>query len=72
VDEESYDPEVQWGEKIGKGMGDHPISWYQYFDSGRSFYTGLGHIAEIYKDPWFLHHLYGGIYWAATGNGIKE
>ncbi|MDT0687691.1 ThuA domain-containing protein [Autumnicola psychrophila] len=72
VDEESYDPEVQWGEKVGKGMGEHPIAWYQDFDNGRSFYTGLGHIAEIYKDPWFLHHLYGGIYWAATGNGIKK
>ncbi|MDT0691154.1 ThuA domain-containing protein [Salegentibacter sp. F188] len=72
VDEDSYDPEAQWGEKVGKGTGDHPIAWYQNFDNGRSFYTGLGHIAEIYKDPWFLHHLYGGIYWAATGNGIKK
>lgn len=72
VDEESYAPEVQWGDKIGKGMGDHPIAWYQDYDNGRSFYTGLGHIAEIYEDPWFLHHLYGGIYWAATGKGIKK
>ena len=23
-----------------------------------------------YKDPNFLHHVYGGIYWAATGNGF--
>lgn len=72
IDESTYDPKAQWGEKIGKGMGYHPIAWYQEFDGGRSFYTGLGHIAEVYKNPWFLHHVYGGIYWAATGKGIKK
>lgn len=72
IDEASYKPYAKWGPKEGKGMGYHPISWYQEFDGGRSFYTGLGHIAEVYSDPWFLHHVYGGIYWAATGNGIKK
>lgn len=72
VDETTYDTHVQWGEKIGNGMGDHPISWYQEYDNGRSFYTALGHIPLVYSDPWFLKHLYGGIYWAATGKGIKK
>lgn len=72
LDETTYNTDVQWGEKIGKGMGYHPISWYHNFDGGRSFFTGLGHIDAVYENPWFLHHLYGGIYWAATGKGIKK
>lgn len=72
VDEKTYDPNVKWGEKVGKGMGDmHPIAWYHEFDGGRSFYTALGHMPAIYSDPIFLEHIYGGIYWAATGKGLK-
>ncbi|UBM57479.1 ThuA domain-containing protein [Marinilongibacter aquaticus] len=72
VDESSYEPEAKWGDNEGKGMGKfHPMSWYHEYDGGRAFYTGLGHIGEIFKDPIYLDHLYGGIYWAATGKGIK-
>lgn len=72
VDESSFDPNVQWGEKVGKGMGAfHPISWYHNYDGGRSFYTALGHLPTKYSDIPFLEHLYGGIYWAATGKGLK-
>jgi uncharacterized protein len=68
VDETTYDPKVQWGEKKGIGMGKlHPLSWYHNFDGGRSFYTALGHLPTIYSDPVFLNHLYAGIFWAATG-----
>ena len=68
VDEASYKPETGQG----KGMGSfHPISWYQHYDHGRSFYTALGHLPATYGDQVFLHHLYGGIYWAATGRGFK-
>jgi type 1 glutamine amidotransferase len=73
VDEKSYKPEVKWGSIEGKGMGTtHPISWYQYYDGGRSFYTALGHIPSIFSDQNFLNHIYGGIYWAATGKGIEK
>jgi type 1 glutamine amidotransferase len=48
-----------------------PVSWYQEYDGGRAFYTALGHLSAIYSDPAFLHHLYGGIYWAASGKGFK-
>ncbi len=73
VDENSYDASTNWGGNPGKGMGDfHPISWYHEYDGGRAFYTGLGHIGAIYSDQTFLDHLYGGIYWAATGKGIKK
>ncbi|MBU3820727.1 ThuA domain-containing protein [Flavobacteriaceae bacterium XHP0103] len=39
----------------------HPIAWYQEFDGGRMFYTGLGHTKESYQDPTFRQHLLGGI-----------
>lgn len=72
LDETTYDPKVQWGQRIGKGMGDfHPIAWYHNYDGGRAFYTALGHMPSKYSDPGFLAHLYGGIYWAATGKGMK-
>lgn len=71
VDESSYSPKAQWGDLKVDGMGDfHPIAWYQEYDGGRSFYTGLGHLPQTYKQTPFLNHLYGGIYWAATGRGV--
>lgn len=72
VDESTYKPETKWPGKEGKGMGKfHPISWYQNYDGGRSFYTALGHLPATYSDPLFRHHLFGGIYWAATGRGLE-
>ncbi|MCU0326119.1 MAG: ThuA domain-containing protein [Spirosomaceae bacterium] len=71
VDEKSYNPYAKWGNNEGKGMGAmHPISWYHNYDGGRAFYTALGHIPLTYSDQTFLDHIYGGIYWAATGKGL--
>lgn len=57
LDESSYD---------GGSMGaDHPISWCQPYEGGRSWYTGMGHTAESFKDPKFLGHVLGGIRTAA-------
>ncbi len=73
VDENSYKPNAKWGDNESTGMGDfHPISWYHYYDGGRAFYTALGHVQGAYSDDLFLEHLYGAIYWAATGNGMTE
>jgi hypothetical protein len=75
VDERTYDPVVnwEWDKKSGKGMGTfHPISWNHEFDGGRSFFTALGHLPAEYQDDLFLEHLWGGIYWAATGKGWKQ
>ncbi len=84
VDETTFDPKVTWKnrdpgangtmvDRVGTGMGKfHPISWYHEFDGGRSFYTALGHIEKVYENQWFLDHLYGGIYYAATGFGIEK
>lgn len=71
VDESTYSTKAKWGEKEAKGMNPHPISWIQEYDGGRVFYTALGHIPAAYGDAAFLHHIYGGIYWAATGKGFK-
>lgn len=72
VDEKTYNPNAKWGDNVGEGMGDfHPISWYHPYDGGRAFYTALGHIPATFSDQTFLDHIYGGIYWAATGKGIE-
>lgn len=73
VDEKTYKTQANWGPRgnSGEGMGNfHPIAWYQPYDGGRAFYTGLGHLPATWSDTNFLHHVYGGIYWAATGNGF--
>ncbi len=54
----------------GGTMGyDHPISWCQDFEGGRSFYTGIGHSADTYALGAFRKHLLGGIQYAA---GLAE
>jgi type 1 glutamine amidotransferase len=75
VDEKTYDiAKGHWpGTSPVKSMGNyHPVAWYQEFDGGRSFYTALGHSEISYTDEAFMNHLYGGIYWAATGLGITK
>jgi cytochrome c len=56
LDESSY--------KGGENGENHPIAWYQEFDGGRSFYTGLGHTKESYVDSLFLDHVLQGIQYA--------
>jgi type 1 glutamine amidotransferase len=56
LDEKSYE-----GGKMGSS---HPIAWYQEFDGGRLFYTGLGHTSEAYQDEKFIMHVTEGIRWA--------
>jgi len=58
LDEKSY---------TGGTMGpDHPITWCQDYDGGRSWYTGLGHRPELYRDPTFLAHLEKGLRYAVS------
>ncbi|MFD0745029.1 ThuA domain-containing protein [Phytohabitans flavus] len=57
LDESSYS---------GGGMGaDHPITWCQRYDGGRSWYTGMGHTTESFADENYLKMLLGGIRLAA-------
>lgn len=48
----------------GENGENHPIAWYQEYDGGRSFYTGLGHTNESFTEALFLDHLYQGIKYA--------
>lgn len=53
LDETSYEG--------GKNGENHPIAWYQEYDGGKMFYTGLGHTEASYSNPDFLQHVWGGI-----------
>ena len=44
---------------------DHPISWCQRYDGGRSFYTGLGHTQASFAEAGILSHIAAGIEIAA-------
>ncbi|WP_329418968.1 ThuA domain-containing protein [Streptomyces sp. NBC_01693] len=44
---------------------DHPWSWCQDYDGGRSWFTAGGGAAQDFRDGAFLSHLLGGIEWAA-------
>ncbi len=73
VDERSYDPTKIWPGQVARGMGrDHPVAWHHRYEGGRVFVTTLGHNAEMYRDPQYLSHLMGGIYWATSGVKISE
>ncbi|WP_026922901.1 ThuA domain-containing protein [Glycomyces arizonensis] len=55
VDEDSYDT-------ADLAMGDpHPLAWHRRLETGRCFYTALGHDESAYTDPAFLGHLRGGL-----------
>lgn len=57
VDEATYS-----GGRMGS---DHPIAWCHAMESGRSWYTAMGHTKESYAEPFFRLHLLGGIESAA-------
>jgi cytochrome c len=52
--------------------GDHPITWCQEVDGGRSWYTAMGHTKESYAEPLFRAHLLGGIESAAAAGHCKN
>lgn len=62
LDESSYEGNPKMG-------GDHPFTWYQYYEGGRSFFTSLGHTVEIYSDENYQKLVQGGIIWAS---GISD
>jgi len=72
VDESTYDPTRIWPGQVATGMGkDHPVAWQHRYEGGRVFVTLLGHNGEMYRDPQYLSHLLGGLWWAATGKGAQ-
>ncbi len=57
LDESSY--------RGGQHGDSHPITWFHEYGGGRSFYTGLGHLSDIYSDTRFINLLKGGILYAS-------
>ena len=54
--------ETTYGEDDGNATDDdHPISWCQRYDGGRSWYTGMGHTAASFAEADFLAHVLGGL-----------
>jgi len=60
IDEKSYEG--------GTNGDNHPMSWYQEFDGGRSFYTAMGHTHETFSEEIFLKHLWGGLKYVLGGD----
>ena len=63
IDEKSYSG--------GSNPDYHPMSWYQEYDGGRSFYTAMGHTNETYSESLFLNHLWAGLHYVMGGDSPK-
>lgn len=50
--------------------GNHPLSWRQTYQGGRSFYTALGHTGESYTDELFLATIALGVEWAGAPSTV--
>lgn len=60
LDEDSYQADSTL--KMG---GDHPFTWFHYFEGGRSFFTSLGHTEGVYGNADYQQMIEAGIIWAA-------
>lgn len=65
IDESTYDQDPNTsllnGAPFTGTMGDHPMSWCHRNAGGPTFYTALGHLTDLYAEPWYREHLLGGI-----------
>jgi len=54
-------------------MGDHPHSWFRQLPTGgRTFYTGLGHRANVWQGTRaFRRQIYNAILWTAKYDSLK-
>ena len=63
------------GPRGARKDGDNALAWVQDYGKGRSFYTALGHRAEVWRDERFQKHLLGGLRdvlgLEKTGPGVK-
>ena len=46
-----------------KDINPNPVAWTREINSGRVFYTAMGHTKESYSEPIFLRHLGLGLDW---------
>ncbi len=52
--------------------GDHPIVWFKPVGKGRSFYCGMGHHGDAYKNEALIDILVKGIKWAGGFQKTNE
>lgn len=62
--ESSYNPVGVGGQDLKMG-GDHPIAWTRCVGRGRSFYSAIGHLPELYAESGYRRMLGQAIGWAA-------
>jgi type 1 glutamine amidotransferase len=60
IDPETFKPKDDQARKDA----DYAVSWCREEGAGRVFYTSLGHRREVWRDPRFQEHLFGGLKWA--------
>ena len=46
-----------------KDTNPNPVTWTREINSGRIFYTAMGHTTESYSEPWFLAQLSNALDW---------
>jgi VCBS repeat-containing protein len=59
VDESSYN------NALGRQGTTHPVTWCQTIDSGRSWYSSMGHEGSAYSEPFIRTHMRNGLAYAA-------
>ncbi len=64
LDEATYSPVGRGGQDLR--MGDHPIAWARCVETGRAFYSAIGHRPQVYSDPQYARLLEQAILWAAN------
>ena len=67
LDESTYE-----GNESNKMGGDHPFTWHQYYDGGRSFFTSLGHTKEVYQNAHYQRMVEAGIVWASGASIARD
>ena len=61
----SIDPaSFKLDKNLARKDSDYAISWVREYDKGKVFYTSFGHRPEVWKDPNYQQHLFGGLDWA--------
>ncbi|HVK24026.1 MAG TPA: ThuA domain-containing protein [Actinokineospora sp.] len=59
LDESSYTS------SSGRMGSDHPVTWCDNYEGGRTWITSMGHAKSVYSEPDFQAHALGGIEYAA-------
>lgn len=70
LDETSYSPVGRGGQDLRMGE-DHPIAWARCIGDGRSFYSAIGHVPEVYAEKHNLQLMQEAITWVA-GQGASQ